>query len=236
MKGRESGPLQHTLHPGSTPPRAPFPPAGVSHVVFDVVGTLVEPSPAVPIAYQRAAAREGIETSPDDLRRRFGEAWRRQELFDAAAATPFVTSRAREEMRWRGIVHDVFADSAPEPVRERVFADLWEHFADPAAWRPLARGAALVQAAVDAGCGVVLASNFDQRLLAIAAHLEPLCHARHVFASSEIGWRKPAPEFFRAIEQRLGCHADRLILVGDDPRLDVAAARAAGWRALAIGE
>ncbi len=228
--------MPNTLPLGSISPAVPFPPPGIRWVVFDVVGTLVEPWPAVPIAYQRAAAREGIEAGPDDLRQRFAAAWRRQELIDAAAPIPFATSRAREAGRWRGIVHEVFADAAPEPVRERVFADLWQHFADPAAWRPLERGRALVQEAIAAGCGVVLASNFDERLLAIAGHLEPLCRASHVFASSELGWRKPAPAFFRAVESRLGCTADQLILVGDDPRLDVAAARAAGWQALAIGE
>ena len=228
--------MPHALPLGSTFPEVSFPPPGIRWVVFDVVGTLVEPWPAVSVAYQRAAASEGIECRPEELKSSFATAWRRQELIDAAAPTPFATSRAREMERWRGIVHEVFADMALEPVRERIFRALWDHFADPAAWRPLARGTQLVRAAIDAGCGVVLASNFDERLLAIAGRLEPLVHASHVFASSELGWRKPAPAFFREIEKRLGCVADQLILVGDDPRLDVAAARAAGWHAVAIGD
>jgi putative hydrolase of the HAD superfamily len=59
--------------------------------------------------------------------------------------------------------------------------------------------------------------------------------AGHVFASSELGWRKPAPEFFREIEARLGCEPEELLLVGDDPELDIVAARRAGWRSLQIG-
>lgn len=214
---------------------ASFPPPGVRHVVFDVVGTLVEPWPTVPVAYQRAARRQGLECSAEDLRGRFAEAWRRQEAIDANSLTPFATSRAREVERWRGIVHDVFAADAPEGVREMVFCDLWEHFADPGAWRALDAGTRLVEAALDAGCGVALASNFDERLLAIAGRVDPLCRAAHVFASSELGWRKPAAEFFRTVERRLGAVAGELLLVGDDPRLDVAAARAVGWRSLGVG-
>jgi len=213
----------------------PFPPPGVRVVVFDVVGTLVEPWPTVPVAYQRAARRQGIECPAEDLRGRFAAAWQRQEAIDAAAIPPYATSRTREVQRWRGIVHEVFAAGAQEAVRELVFADLWGHFADPGSWRPLEQGQRLVQAALDAGCGVALASNFDERLMAIAGAVDPLRLATHVFASSELGWRKPAAAFFRAVEARLKATAGELLLVGDDPRLDVAAARSAGWRSLAVG-
>ena len=124
--------------------------------MFDVVGTLVEPWPTVPVAYQRAARRQGIECSAEDLRGRFAAAWQRQEAIDAAATPPYATSRTREVQRWRGIVHEVFAAEAPDGVREAVFADLWGHFADPGSWRSLEQGQRLVQAALDAGCGVAL--------------------------------------------------------------------------------
>ena len=104
----------------SSPAAAPFPPADVRHVVFDVVGTLVEPWPTVPEAYALAAAAHGVVARPEDLSRRFAAAWRRQEGIDAAASPPFATSRAREVDRWRGIVHDVFEATAPADVREAV--------------------------------------------------------------------------------------------------------------------
>ena len=68
-----------------------FPPPGVRVVVFDVVGTLVEPWPTVPVAYQFAARRQGIECSAEDLRGRFAAAWQRQEAIDAAAIPPLQT-------------------------------------------------------------------------------------------------------------------------------------------------
>ena len=208
-----------------------FPPEGVDVVVFDVVGTLVEPSPSVAVAYQQAALRHGLTVDVSTIQQRFKAAWRRQETIDAAAVPAFATSRGREAERWQAIVDDVFEGAAPAAA---IFADLWEHFGRVEAWQPLAHGRDLVRLAIDAGVTVALASNFDERLLAIAERLEPLSWVPHVFASSEIGWRKPAPEFFRWIERRLGCGPAAVLLVGDDPELDVAAARRAGWRSLGV--
>lgn len=199
---------------------------------FDVVGTLVEPWPRVSRAYAIAGHSHGIELAEDLIARRFAAAWRRQEAIDAAASPAFATSRAREMERWRGIVEDVFAHV---PECDAIFADLWAHFANPASWRPLAEGVRLMEEAKRSGAIVALASNFDERLLEIARVVDPLTRADHVFASSELGWRKPAPEFFRAVELRLGRAADELVLIGDDPALDIEAARRAGWQAVAIG-
>jgi len=207
------------------------PPAGVRAVVFDVVGTLVEPHPSVAVAYQRAAARHGMERGVAEIDGLFRAAWRKQEAIDAAAATPFATDRARERDRWRAIVLDVFSNA---PAALAIFEDLWEHFGRPSAWRPTRHGPTLVRQAIDAGLTVALASNFDERLLEVAGHVEPLSLVTHVFASSELGWRKPAPEFFRSVEARLGCGPKELLLVGDDPELDIAAGRRAGWHVCGV--
>lgn len=200
-------------------------------VVFDVVGTLVEPCPRVSRAYSEAGRRHGVELVEDVIAERFAAAWRRQEAIDAAATPAFATNRQREFERWRGIVDDVFEHG---PASGAIFADLWEHFARPEAWRSLPEGVHLVEDVKRAGGEVALASNFDERLFEIARVVEPLTLADHIFASSELGWRKPAPEFFREVERRLGRQPEELVLVGDDPLLDVAAARKAGWEARAI--
>jgi beta-phosphoglucomutase-like phosphatase (HAD superfamily) len=67
-----------------------FPPAARA-IVFDVVGTLVEPAPAVAEAYRAAALRHGIDHDVADIGGRFRTAWRRQEALDAAAFPPFGT-------------------------------------------------------------------------------------------------------------------------------------------------
>lgn len=203
-------------------------PAAVRAIVFDVVGTLVEPHPAVADAYHRAAGRHGVACDVAEIGRRFRSAWTRQEAIDAAATPAFATDQDRERRRWREIVAEVFAGA---PESDAIFIDLWESFARPAAWRPLPAGVHLARAARDAGLTVALASNFDGRLFPLARAIEPLSWAEHVFVSAEIGWRKPAAEFFRVVEGRLGLTAPEVLIVGDDPELDVAAGRRAGWHA-----
>ena len=167
-----------------------------------------------------------------EIDRRFRQAWKRQELIDAAAVPAFTTSRSREADRWRSIVTDVFVEHGRTAA---IFAELWDHFGRPDSWRSLAAGSDLMREAIASGATVALASNFDERLLMIAPAVAPLAWAGHVFASSEIGWRKPAPEFFRWIENRLGVAPEGLLLVGDDPELDIAAATRAGWQSRAVG-
>lgn len=227
---REMPPLATPLPTPAAPLAESFPP-GVRAVVFDVVHTLVEPWPSVAVAYHEAGVRHGVDLDPAVIQPRFRAAWRRQEELDAANTPPFATGRAREADRWRQIVAEVFTGAGEI---DRIFADLWEHFGRPESWRPVPAGQELVFAARAAGLPVALASNFDERLLGLAAAVEPLTLAEHVFASSELGWRKPSGEFFRAVERRLGFQPQELLLVGDDPELDVAAARRAGWHAHAL--
>lgn len=211
---------------------ARFPPPGVRMVVFDVVHTLVEPWPTVAVAYHEAARRHGLDVRTETIQPRFRAAWRRQEAIDGGASPPFATSRSREMDRWRSIVAEVFGAAADT---EAIFSDLWEHFGRPESWRSLPAGREFLLSARAAGVPIALASNFDERLIRLAESVEPLTLADHVFASSDLGWRKPAVEFFRAVEQRVGLRPEELLLVGDDPALDVAAARRAGWRAHAVG-
>lgn len=211
-------------------------PRGVRAAVFDVVGTLVEPSPSVAGAYAHAAARYGVAADSVELETLFSSAWKRQERIDAQAVPAFETSRQRERQRWQQIVLDVFADRCDTVTAERIFDDLWEHFGLPSAWTPTRQGPLMVQAALDAGLEVVLASNFDERLFEVAAVLEPLSLASRVFPSSELGWRKPAVEFYRAVEMRLGLEPAELVMFGDNPALDVVAARAAGWHAVLLAD
>jgi len=215
-------------------PLASLFPLGVRAAVFDVVGTLVEPAPSVPVAYEQSAIRHGVEVSASQLSSRFAAAWKRQEAIDAAASPQHVTSRTREYERWQGVVSDVFAGIADAGTSENIFQDLWDHFARPTAWRPTAQGPAIVAAAREAGLEVALASNFDERLFEVAAVVEPLVQAAHVFPSSELGWRKPATGFYRAVEARLGMQPTELVMFGDNRELDVVAARRAGWHAVLL--
>ena len=204
----------------------------VDTVVFDVVGTLLEPAPSVSEAYKKSSEKFGVTLSSSEIAKRFSIAWEKQESLDAQNNPAFSTSRSREYERWQQIVCDVFEDS---PATGNIFEDLWIHFGKPSSWQPVEQGCRLLEAVRESGIDVAVASNFDERLLPLAKHVEPLISIEKIFASSELGWRKPAPQFFQAVESRLEKDPDQLLLVGDDPRLDIAAANAAGWKSMRIG-
>jgi putative hydrolase of the HAD superfamily len=145
---------------------------------------------------------------------------------------------AREREWWRALVRRVFraADQmAPFADFESFFAELFAHFAAPAAWRAAPDAAAALAALRAAGHRLAVASNFDHRLPAILAGLglAPLFEA--VLLPADLGAAKPDPAFFAAVAARLAVEPPAAVYVGDDPGQDLAPARAAGWRAIDVG-
>ncbi len=201
----------------------------VKGVLFDAVGTLIHPEPSVAQAYLQAGARYGSQLDEATIAEKFRAAMAGEDEADALLHRGR-TSEQREQLRWRRIVMQVFNDVAD---RKQLFDDLWRHFAAPTSWRLDPEAPAVLDTLRQRGYVLGIASNFDARLEKICEVIEPLQTCR-VFASSTLGWRKPSPEFFRAIEERLNLRPDELLLVGDDVANDYDAARAAGWRALLI--
>lgn len=199
----------------------------IRHIMFDVGGTLLHPVPGVHEVYANVAARYGVLLDPQQVKQTFRQAFQETEQ-----GTPtWQTSEDHERTRWREIVRCCLG-SRPIADFDALFDELYAHFADPAAWNlyPDAREALAVLR--NAGWPVGLASNFDARLHRICdaepllAPLVPRC------ISSEIGYRKPAPQFYRAVELQCECRADELLLVGDDRIADLEGALQAGWQAL----
>ena len=67
-----------------------------------------------------------------------------------------------------------------------------------------------------------IASNFDARLRGVVAGLPELAGlGDSLVISSEVGYRKPHPAFYRAACESLGLPPGRVLCVGDDPENDV---------------
>ena len=77
-----------------------------------------------------------------------------------------------------------------------------------------------------------MASNYDSRLHKVMAGKPELRPIQHVIISAEVGWRKPAAEFFAAVCRIVGLQAGQILYVGDDLVNDVRGAQAAGLRAI----
>jgi putative hydrolase of the HAD superfamily len=209
---------------------APSPLAAVRAVFFDAVGTLLHPDPPAAAAYHAVGARHGSRLDLAAVRARFAAAFRRQEEFDAGAGLR--TDEARERARWRTIVAEVLDDVGDAGA---CFAELYQHFARPEAWRLEAGAAGVLRELAGRGYRLGIASNFDARLRGLVEGLPELRPVRHLVVSSEAGWRKPSPHFFAAVCRAAGLAAGEVLLVGDDLANDHAGARAAGLRSLLVG-
>jgi putative hydrolase of the HAD superfamily len=203
-------------------------PSGIRAIFFDAVGTLIHPEPPAAAVYAAVGHRYGSRLTEPEIVARFLAAFARQEARDMGAGLR--TSEERERQRWRDIVGEVLDDVSD---KERCFEELFSHFGRPEAWRG---EPGLGNVLNDLGHSYVLgvASNYDARLHSVLRGLPQFRRVQHIIISSEVGWRKPAPQFFEALCERVGLRPGEMLFVGDDPVNDYGGATAAGLSAVLI--
>ncbi len=208
-------------------PRVIAPPFRVSHVLFDIDGTLVNYRSAVRAAFAAAAARctviTGRAVTGEDIRTTRAQltaepSWQRR--------TP--TEQRRETM-WRmlaerganpGAAMDAALDTvlhAYQDARDRaitVFPDVVE----------------TLEALRARGLTLVAASNGDVDLgrVGIGAQITATHYA------ADVGVAKPDPRFFALALERFGVEPGRAVVVGDRVDNDYAPAIAVGVAAVVI--
>lgn len=210
-----------------------------SLVLFDAVGTLIEPAVPVPQVYAQAAARWGSRRSLQEIAERWPQALQRYNYWgvvpraDGRCAAPWrapvATNPAWEKARWRRIVSFVI-DDVVGPAADSLFNDLWNYFADAAHWKVNPCLSQLWQRLLNDGVPLGIVSNYDERLPAICRRLKPLDQARYVFVSSEIGFPKPHPQFFSHVERTTKLSDSQIAVIGDDWQCDVVGPSQLGWR------
>jgi len=202
-------------------------------VTLDAAGTLIDVAEPVGETYARTAAHHGIALVGSETERRFREA------FAAAPplAFPGVPRRQladAERAWWRALVRAAFGDASTSADFERCFAELFDHFAQPRAWRvhPDAPDALVALRRRRLALGVV--SNFDRRLRGVLDGLGVGRLVDAVVPSTEVGAAKPDPAIFHAAAAVLGVRPEETLHAGDAPATDVAGARAAGLEAVLV--
>ena len=204
--------------------------ADVRWVLFDAVGTLIYADPPVVGVYEDAGRRFGSRLDARQIAAHFRRALA-AELGPADDLRRPPTSEANELARWRRIVAAVFPD-VPPAAAQSLFDSLWQHFAQPTSWRSYPDVEPALRQLRQRGPRLGIASNFDGRLLEIAAKMPELAPCEQVFVSSQVGFSKPDPRFFAAVAAHLAAPPSQILLVGDDWLADVQGARAAGWQAV----
>ena len=199
-------------------------------VYFDAVGTVLHPHPSPFEVYAAAARENGLVLEIPVIRERFLAAFAREEARDRDAG--WITSEAREFERWRTIVTTTLHE-ARDPLA--CFEHLWNHYAQPHAWRVDPSVTELLTFLTSQGIVLGLASNLDGRLRSVVEKL-PEMHRFHtrLAISSEVGYRKPSRQFFETLLRHDGLAPHQMLYVGDDRTNDYDGARAAGMEAWLI--
>ncbi|MCS7020595.1 MAG: HAD family hydrolase [Gemmataceae bacterium] len=202
----------------------------IQAVYFDAVGTLLFPDPPAEQVYAAVAERCGLSVTAAEVRQRLRQAFLREEERDRQYG--WRVDESRELTRWRTIVRTCFAQAEPEQF-EAIFYELYQHFAQPQAWRLATQAAMVLTSLYQRQRFVGIASNYDGRLRRVVAGIPTLAPLRdHLVISAEVGYRKPAAAFFAAVVQQAACPAHQILYVGDDWDNDYQGARHAGLQAV----
>jgi putative hydrolase of the HAD superfamily len=192
-------------------------------VTFDVGGTLLEVWPSVGHVYAEVAARNGVKRlSATALNRRFAAAWR--------AVTPFSHFR----LNWARLVNTTFHGLTDRPPSQTFFAQLYDRFASPDAWRIFSDVMPTLDALAARGLKLGVISNWDERLRPLLKRLKLADYFEIIVVSREVRASKPAAAIFRHAVRKLGLPAGAVLHVGDSLSMDVRGARAAGLSALLL--
>jgi putative hydrolase of the HAD superfamily len=205
--------------------KPPMPPISstIRAILFDAVGTLIYPDPSVAEVYRREGQKLGSKYSADEIGERFRASIKQH--YQGGQ-----TSELRELERWRRIVYEVIDDV--DDAQELLLTALWRHFGSPSAWRLFDDVSPAWREYSRRGYLLGIASNFDSRLRTVCRGHPPLHECRQIFVSSEVGYAKPEPGYYRAVQEQLGLLPEQILLIGDDAAADVAGPLAAGWHAL----
>jgi putative hydrolase of the HAD superfamily len=191
----------------------------ISAVTFDVGGTLIKPHPSVGHIYAAAAARQGVAIEPAVLNYRFAKAWKEFRNFNHA------------RIEWAALVDQTFAGLLPEKPSETFFPELYDEFAEPAAWHIFEDVKPALDALAARGLNLGIISNWDERLRPLLDKMDLAKYFEFIVISSEVGFTKPSPVIFELAARKLGLPPEKILHVGDSRKHDVEGATGAGFQA-----
>ena len=124
----------------------------VEAITLDVGGTLIEPWPSVGHVYAEVAARHGVQAEPEELTRRFVQAWQAQDAFQYT----------RDD--WAAVVDATFEGLVTQLPSQTFFGELYSHFAKAECWHVYEDVIPTLTALRQQGIRLAVISNWDDRL------------------------------------------------------------------------
>ncbi|MDR2862426.1 MAG: HAD family hydrolase [Puniceicoccales bacterium] len=198
-------------------------------VSFDLVGTLVVPSPSPGHVYARCLRKHAgalaDKVSPAALDAHFPDVYKKQ-LRAAGGAPRECAVRAF----WEGVMRDLLGEACPASLFPVVFEDVFAAFARGENWKVCPGVWQTLQALHFLGYRVAALSNADSRMRTALEELRLAPYFEKILTSAELGVSKPDAKAFHALASAMGVAAVDVLHVGDSLREDVDGAREAGMR------
>jgi putative hydrolase of the HAD superfamily len=197
-------------------------PGVIRALLFDAAGTLLEPAEPVAMVYARFFRRHGGGADPAAVRSAFAAA------FGGLAGPAYAAHAdgdAAEREWWREVVFATMRGCGVAPLdRDACFRDLFDHYAEPAAWSFYPETRTVLEQARAEGFRLAVVSNFDRRLHRLLDGLPFEC----VLTSADAGTRKPDPAIFVRVLRQLGLEPAEVFHAGDSAAADIAGAAGLG--------
>ena len=201
-------------------------PSEVTHVFFDVGGTLVSSSPVPADIFREALRKRGHLIDPQTVARTL----RSPDLI-VTLIQPML--RGREADFYRS-VNARLVEHMGLHADDAALDDIHASFEREVVYRPYPDAVRTLKALRSAGYRTGVVSNFSHRLpevldrLGLGPYLDPVTY------SFEAGAEKPHPKIFRTALARAGAAPERALMVGDSFEADYVGARRAGLHAVLL--
>lgn len=200
-------------------------------VTFDATGTLLH-CPRLGEIYAQVLARHGIEADPREVARLFALVWRELDCRAVLGRDRYTAHPDGPRGFWARLLTRITEHLGTPPPSPFAASELYHRFALPEAWEVYPEVPGVLAALAGRGIALGVVANWDDRLPGLLAAVGLRSLFQTVVISSEAGTEKPDPAIFRLALERLGARPEEALHVGDQVRLDVEGALAAGMRAL----
>ncbi len=207
--------------PGSATPDAGW--SEVTHVFFDVGGTLVTSSPTAADIFRGALAKGGALLDPERIARTL----RSPELI-VTLIQPM--ARGRENEFYRS-VNARLVEQMGLHAEDDTLDDIHAMFEREVVYRPYPDAIRVLKALRTAGYRTGVISNFSHRLPRILDDLGLAAYLDTVTYSFDVGAEKPHPKIFKTALASADAVPERVLMVGDSFEADYLGARRVGLHA-----
>lgn len=198
----------------------------VTHVFFDMDGTLVDASPGAVEIFRSALAKGGHLLDPGTIARTL----RSPDLI-VTLIRPMV--RGLETDFYRSVNARLIEHLGLAPDEIALDA-IHESFERDVVYRPYPEAVRTLRALRAAGYRTGVVSNFSHRLPRVLDQSGIAPYVDTVTYSFEAGAEKPHPRIFRSALARAGASPERVLMVGDSYEADYLGARQAGMHAVLL--